>query len=461
MRIEQIKIRNFHCYEDETFDFSDSTTILIGKNGSGKSSLLRAIKNALSIFFSSNPQWGYPPIVGDVTDLGVSNLGTDEIWHDERMTPAPYVDISVNAKWGEKRLDWSYFKPSKQKSKLHSTLYKDAYIAFMQQYRDTDYLPMFAYYSDRFPHIDTKLGEPIKKMIDNNEQLYRGWGYYHWDYDTHCTAIWQKRFMRIYLLRSRYRNNYDELQDKGTDEALFYKSEIDKYSKEIDYVCNYLKRFTNNDDPNLSDQSDYLTINNLIVDGIDTPYIVAIFSDGSRRRWDELPAGFERLFNIVFDIAYRSYILNGADAEAGGIVMIDELDLHLHPSMEQDAIYRLTTTFPNVQFIISTHSPLVISNFRQANGGIIIQMERTDIREYTHYQVSDIFGMGYDMTLSLVMRTEPNNAHLQMLKDRYIRLMRRGKTERASETLDELRTYLTETLFNKTKAELTKAVAQS
>ncbi len=169
MKIEQIRIRNFHCYEDETFDFSDSTTILIGKNGSGKSSLLQAIKNALSIFFSSNPQWGYPPVVGDVTDLGVSNLGTDEIWHDERMTPAPNVDISVNARWGENRLDWKFFKPSKPKSKLHSTLYKDAYISFVQQYGDTGHLPVFAYYSDRFPHIDTKMGKAIKEMIDNDE----------------------------------------------------------------------------------------------------------------------------------------------------------------------------------------------------------------------------------------------------------------------------------------------------
>lgn len=51
MRIKEIKINNFHCYQQTNFQFADRVTILIGKNGSGKSSLIKSIKNALSIFF--------------------------------------------------------------------------------------------------------------------------------------------------------------------------------------------------------------------------------------------------------------------------------------------------------------------------------------------------------------------------------------------------------------------------
>ena len=51
MRIKEIGINNFHCYQQTTFQFADRVTILIGKNGSGKSSLIKGIKNALVFFF--------------------------------------------------------------------------------------------------------------------------------------------------------------------------------------------------------------------------------------------------------------------------------------------------------------------------------------------------------------------------------------------------------------------------
>ena len=54
MRIKEIGINNFHCYQQTTFQFADRVTILIGKNGSGKSSLIKGIKNALSVFFFYN-----------------------------------------------------------------------------------------------------------------------------------------------------------------------------------------------------------------------------------------------------------------------------------------------------------------------------------------------------------------------------------------------------------------------
>ena len=66
------------------------------------------------------------------------------------------------------------------------------------------------------------------------------------------------------------------------------------------------------------------------------------------------------------DIAYRGALLN-PDASEGlsqieGIVLIDELDMHLHPSWQWNVITALEETFPRVQFIIATHSPIIISS---------------------------------------------------------------------------------------------------
>lgn len=462
MRLQEIEINNFHCYQQASFQFADKVTVLIGKNGSGKSSFIKSLKNALSVFFSNNPSWGYPTIVGSVSDLGVSNLASREIWHDNNMKPADFVDIKISAErrnWETDTVEtfpsWSFRKQSTANAKLQSTQYKEAYIYFREHYTDDTTWPLFAYYSDRYPHIDAKLSDSIKNMIDNDEKLYRCWGYYHWDNDSSCALIWQKRFMRIYNLYIKRSQSLSRMEDKESDEAKKCRQDIDKYVTEIDFVLNYLKKFTSSAD-GLSDTTNALQVSDLIVDGIDSPYLVAYFADGSRRRWDELPAGYERLFNIVFDIAYRSYILNGSGYEPQGIVLIDELDLHLHPSMEQDVLQRLTSVFGHIQFIVSTHSPLVISNTSLGECGRVILLQNEN-GVYEHTSISDPFGMDYELVLSAIMKTEPRNVKLEQLKGKYLRLMRRDKTEQAQQTLDAIKGMVTNERYDQIEKELAEA----
>lgn len=467
MRINELNIKNFHCYRQETFQLADRATVLIGKNGSGKSSFIKSIKNALSIFFSSNGSWGYPTIVGSVSDLSVSNLDSREIWHDNDMKPAEYVDIRITAEkmdYGEgssqNMPSWSFRKSSAPNAKLQSSYYKEAYLYFRKHYTDDTAWPLFAYYSDRYPHIDAKLSDSIKKMIDNDEKLYRCWGYYHWDNDSSCALIWQKRFIRIYNLHFNRLRALARIEDKESEGAKACQKDIDKYASEINFVLQYVKKFTSNVNTNLSDTTNALQITDIIVDGVDEYYLVAYFADGSHRRWDELPAGYERLYNIVFDIAYRSYILNGSAYEPQGIVLVDELDLHLHPSMEQDVLQRLTSTFEHIQFIVSTHSPLVISNTPLGVHGKIILLQYEE-GAYDHAVVSDQYGMDYDMVLSAVMKTEPRNAKLEQLKGKYLRLMRRKKNELAAETLEAIRSLVISTdRYDRISKELEENLAE-
>ena len=81
---------------------------------------------------------------------------------------------------------------------------------------------------------------------------------------------------------------------------------------------------------------------------------------------------------MVFDIAYRMAVLNPDLLEnvvemTPGIVLIDEIDLHLHPRWQWKIIDALKNTFPRVQFIVTTHSPVIIAAiggyfFRQTVG---------------------------------------------------------------------------------------------
>lgn len=86
---------------------------------------------------------------------------------------------------------------------------------------------------------------------------------------------------------------------------------------------------------------------------------------------DQLSDGEKCLLAMVGDLARRLAIVNGSNEidplQGSGVVLIDEVDLHLHPSWQRDIVPRLLGTFPNCQFFLSTHSPLVLNNVHPEN----------------------------------------------------------------------------------------------
>ena len=80
---------------------------------------------------------------------------------------------------------------------------------------------------------------------------------------------------------------------------------------------------------------------------------------------EQLSDGEKNLILLVSDIARRLAIANPNTDSAlngNGIVLIDEVELHLHPTWQREVLNGLQKTFPNVQFIVTTHSPLVLAN---------------------------------------------------------------------------------------------------
>lgn len=96
-----------------------------------------------------------------------------------------------------------------------------------------------------------------------------------------------------------------------------------------------------------------------------SPLRMTLEKHGNEFRIDQLSDGEKCLIAMVGDMARRLAIANPAlknPLEVEGVFLIDEIDLHLHPAWQRKVIPRLTETFPNCQFIVSTHSPLVISH---------------------------------------------------------------------------------------------------
>jgi len=109
-----------------------------------------------------------------------------------------------------------------------------------------------------------------------------------------------------------------------------------------------------------------------------SPLRMSVEKQGEELTINQLSDGEKCLLAMVGDLARRLAIANPGlpDALQGsGVVLIDEIELHLHPKWQREILPALTRTFPNCQFIVTTHSPQVISHVKPE--GIYI-LEKTD-----------------------------------------------------------------------------------
>lgn len=119
----------------------------------------------------------------------------------------------------------------------------------------------------------------------------------------------------------------------------------------------------------------------------------------------QLSQGEKSLMALVGDIARRLAMMNPAlenPLEGDGVILIDEVDMHLHPSWQRNIIERLTATFPNCQFILTTHSPLVISDCKNV---LVYSLDDGELN-----QQPSQYGVDVNSVLLNVMDTNIRNA---------------------------------------------------
>ena len=159
------------------------------------------------------------------------------------------------------------------------------------------------------------------------------------------------------------------------------------------------------------------------------------FDDGHVATWSELSDGYHVFIALVADIARRAVMLNefdGADAPARveGVVLIDELDLHLHPRWQRVALPRLRNVFPRLQLVVTTHSPQVLSSAENR------QVRRLFDGKLQEYPVL-VEGRDTNAILREYMRTEDRSAEgtgaLRALHDH----IDGGRREEAEEAVQE------------------------
>jgi predicted ATP-binding protein involved in virulence len=122
--------------------------------------------------------------------------------------------------------------------------------------------------------------------------------------------------------------------------------------------------------------------------------------------------------------------LKNPATEAGAVVLIDEIDLHLHPTWQREIVHKLTETFPRCQFIATTHSPQVIGEVEHDH----IQI----LAEDGVFSPPHSFGVDASRVLEEIMEAEPRNREVRDLLSRASKLIDRERFKEARELLGKL-----------------------
>lgn len=157
---------------------------------------------------------------------------------------------------------------------------------------------------------------------------------------------------------------------------------------------------------------------------------------------NQLSDGERNTLALVGDIARRLSLLNlKGDADAilagQGVVLIDEIELHLHPKWQREVISKLETTFPNCQFIVTTHSPQVLSQVHEDDVWILRLNQQGEV-EAARPQAS--YGLDSNRILEEIMDVpeRPQEAKDQLeLLFRLLSAKDRGRAESEINAISE------------------------
>ena len=407
-----MKLHNFRCYEKLEIDFNRQLTVLVGKNGSGKTTVLEAIAIALGTWF-----------VGfNIVNAKGINKRTDPLRKayqigatDDVQTQFP-VEIEAWGKIEESKdqiLHWKreLYTPTgtmTTKDAKEIVEYAAEYQKAISEGRTDIYLPMVAYYGTG-----------------------RLWDYHR-----------QKR-TDVFKVSSRT-NGYIDCLDGTANVKLmmdwFQIMTINKYQRqeenlesnpELDTVYLAMEKCLTN----LSGYSDVKIRYNMGTQELDVYY-----SEQDKQRMriplNQLSDGYKGMISLVADIAYRMATLNpqlGTEvlSKGDGVVLIDEVDLHLHPAWQQKVIDNLMNIFPKVQFIVSTHAPAIISSVKTDKLRILSNKE-------VCMTANQVYGKDVNSVMKEIMGVNDRPDQFVELFEKFYRLLSEKKYDEAGAVLDKL-----------------------
>lgn len=382
MKINNLKLTNFRCFEQFSIKFNDKLTVLVAKNGDGKTTVLDAISKLLWSYvksFNYYSRWGTTIYSLNINDERLSKTGNSPQERRALFTEVkgqmedtnshnPLFDITISRKDGVNTRRSRDF---------------DDYVIEQKQDNGKLILPVIAYYGTarNLPSADSLL---MSKSQTKREQA-----------SEHNLLTERNYFGYMDCLKGS--TNYKQLK-QWTEKAFAVKWQQSEAKipgnefivKQLDVVVEAVNSVLADEcweNINYSALYNDLTMQNPLAGVMP----VSQLSDGLRS-----------VIGLVADVAWRYAKLNAEKESfslknANGIVLIDEVDVFLHPAWQQKILGSLCRTFPNIQFIVTTHSPQVVSSVPKEciriidNGEVITPKDQTEGAE-SQEVLANIFG---------------------------------------------------------------------
>lgn len=379
IKISEVSIHNFRGYSYFRVPMHSSLSVLVGENGAGKTSILEAVACGLGPFLTAMPDAKGKLI--KKSDIHVSPNGI-----------ASYARIAIET---ASSLSWDLVSKgaaSAEPPKIGTA----ALTSYASQLVDSQSeFPLVAYYGTSRALTPTN----SKVAINPFENEIRSEGY-----DSALDAkvnygIIKNWFSKIEVDELRKR---DELKDhkfihpaKRLVSETVYQIVERATSLEFDKNSNDVVVHWKNE----KDECVKLTL-------------------------EQLSEGYRNMVALTIDLVRRAYLLNptsGNPLAVNGIVLIDEIELHLHPRWQQRVLNDLTNLFKNIQFIVTTHSPQVLTTVHAES----VRIVSADANEATLLTGTSTYGSESTRMLEDVLGGNTRPQHVDIVKklNRYTELV--------------------------------------
>ena len=394
MHIKGIRIKNFRGIEESYIECKPGFNIIKGENGKGKTSIIEAIAVGLGGF------------IGGFSDIATRHFAKEEIRREWKLTGdgscsefyRTPTEVSLDVDIDQRNIEWTRSRAS-IKSSRSTTMPKDIvkYAESLQLDENAE-LPIICLQGAG--RVWSQKREKVENVF--KAKYSRTAGYIDALADASNIKLllnWCVKMEQVSWQKGKVISEYEAVKQAVADFMRYINGEgeyrvfYDKQLEELVYSIN----------GNIS------TINSL-------------------------SAGYQSLIWMVFDIAYRMAVLNpdkkSEITKTNGIVLIDEIDMHLHPKWQWNIVDSLRKVFPNVQFIASTHAPIL---FASAKDIWLIDVEHSEIK----YAVSH-YGIDVSTSIKDFQNTNHISLSIQNEIDKFYDAMDNEKFEEAKDILQKL-----------------------
>lgn len=404
MILKKLHISNFKMFEEITLEFKPGFNLLIGDNGVGKTTVLEAATVAVSGFLAG------------MEDVSTRNIYKDDIHYQivkdnngipNKLYKEP-VEVESTLNYDGSDYTWSRVKKGATVSSRTSINPRDILKVSRELINSTEHkiLPLISYQSASRHWVSARsdANEKKRKELHNRRCGYLG-----------C----MEKTANLASI-----NNWCKQMEWGSVRMNHISENYQQFGKIV---------------------SKFMSIMN---DGVVSEVIfnpnsefLLYCEDGEYKAISDLSAGYQSVLNLILDLAYRMAILNPDEGDnipnAEGIVLIDEIDSNLHPKWQWRIIDALTETFPNVQFIAATHSPIIVSSCKNAN--IISIDEEQNIR-----YIGDSYAFSVNEILKDILGYYMRPAKVENLIEEFEKRMDREEYNLAKNALENLTELLGE-----------------